>query len=39
MATLRHAMRADNCSDAELLDIEMDCAWHHPGLPLNVWPP
>lgn len=39
MAALRHAMRADNCSDAELLDIEMDCAWHHPGLPLNVWPP
>jgi AMMECR1 domain-containing protein len=38
MSALLLAMRAGNCSDEELLEIEMDCAVFTPGRPLRVWP-
>lgn len=38
MSAVLLAIRADNCTDDELREIEIDCAVHHPGRPLKVWP-
>lgn len=37
MAPLRSAIRAGNCTDEELLEIQLDCALLSPGKPMREW--
>lgn len=37
MAPLQMAIRAGNCTDEELLEIQLDCALYSPGRPFTTW--